>query len=240
MKVRYLKNMDNKMKLSKLEWDACETLLNRTKLETKIRESEMEKYVLILGVMHSNNNEYNCYEWLIEKIRPSSILYEACYNCCTKPIYHDLEFNRWIENHNFKSISCDLTDEEKDRIKNEISCNYKIIRYETQISDRLYYNEREKRMGENILKYKETDKPIIVIIGHDHAGEWSNIHNILKGKTEYITFWKNNKCCKECGIRLDKDDKHENCSSCGADLYNLIIHKRNINHPSVKNQFDML
>ncbi len=210
-----------------------ETLLNQTKLETTIRESEMEKNVIILGVMHSNNREYNCYEWLIERITPSCILYEASYNSGNEPIYRIHEFNDWIENHNFRSISCDLTDEETDTIKDEISCNYRITRHASQISDRLYYNEREKRMGEYILRYKKSDKPIIVIIGHEHAGEWSNIHNILKGKTEYITFWKNNKCCKKSGIRLNKDDENENCS-CGADLYNLIIHKRNINPPSVK------
>jgi hypothetical protein len=85
-------------------------------------------------------------------------------------------------------------------------------------------------MGENILgHYKYSNKPIIVIIGHEHAGEYSNIHNILIRKTEYIAFWKNNKCCKNCGIRLNKDDKNEYCSCCGADLYNLIIHKKNIN-----------
>lgn len=160
-----------------------ETLLNQTKLETRIRESEMEKNVIILGVMHSNDREYNCYKCLIERIKPSCILYEACGG--NEPIYWNCEFNGWIENNNFKSISCDLTDEETDTIINEISCNYRITRHESQISDRLYYNEREKRMGENILRYKKSDKSIIVIIGHEHAGEWSNIHNILKGKTDY-------------------------------------------------------
>lgn len=211
-----------------------ETLLNPTILETSIRESGMEKNVIILGVMHSNNKEYNCYECLIERITPSFILYEASYNSGNEPIYRYHEFYNWIENHNFRSISCDLTDKKTDTIINENSCNYRIERYDSQISDRLYYNEREKRMGKNIIRHKKSDEPIIVIIGHEHAGEWSNIHNILKGKIDYIAFWKNNKCCKECGIRLNKDDENENCSSCGADLYDLLIHKININPPFVK------
>jgi hypothetical protein len=62
-----------------------ETLLNQTELETKILTLGMEKNVIILGVMHSNNREYNCYEWLIERITPSCILYEACWKSSNEP-----------------------------------------------------------------------------------------------------------------------------------------------------------
>jgi hypothetical protein len=68
-----------------------ETLLNSTELEHIIFESKMKKYVLILGAMHSNDNEYNCYRELIERINPSWILYEACKNCGNEPIYRDHE-----------------------------------------------------------------------------------------------------------------------------------------------------
>ena len=112
----------------------------------------MEKYVIILGAMHDNEKEYNCYKRLIERFKPSCILYEPIQGSGGEPIFNDWIKNDWLENHNVKSISCDLTDEEKKTIQNEISCNYRISRdektkEENEISERLYYNEREKRMG---------------------------------------------------------------------------------------------
>ncbi len=91
-------------------------------------------------------------------------------------------------------------------------------------------------MGKIVLDHLKENETIIVMAGHEHVGVCSYIHNILKLKTDYIAFWKNTDHCRRCGIKLSSDNKNKNCDCCGADLYNLLIHKRNKNHPSVKKQ----
>lgn len=147
-----------------------------------------------------------------------------------------------IECH-FKLILCDLSDSEKEKIQKDIleklqeEC--KKLNYFSNINDvfdrcdeihpelnlkRLFYDKREKRMGEKALKcIIGSEKPIIVIIGHEHAGECSNIHNLLKGKTNYISIWKSKKYCRNCGQKIDKESKKEKCSNCGYDIYGFII-----------------
>ena len=181
-------------------------LLDSSKLETTIRKYEMEKSVIILGVMHHNRKECKCYESLIEKVNPSFILYEA-YDEINNEILDDCgnsehQFQIWANNHKYKFIRCDL-------INNEAS-NY----------------ERERRMGEIIIEHLN-DKPIIVIIGHTHAEKCSNIHNLLKEKTDYIVIWKTinacNNFCNKCGTEVNINSEEESCPKCGSYLYNFKV-----------------
>ncbi len=212
-----------------------ETISNCEKLQKMIDESKIDLQIIVLGVMHSNEKEYNCYENIIKSIRPKFVLVE------------DLDFNNLQSLANechFELVLCDLSDQEKEIMQEEILINnnlkdeYEKSNYFSDIDTvfqncdvthpelnlkRLFYDKREKRMGEEALKYMGSDKPIIVIIGHEHAGECSNIHNLLKGKTNYISIWKSKKYCRNCGQKIDKESKKEKCSNCGYDIYGFII-----------------
>ncbi|MDO8728072.1 MAG: hypothetical protein Q7J35_18625 [Candidatus Methanoperedens sp.] len=134
----------------------------------------------------------------------------------------------------FKLILCDLSDKEKNDVQKNLlnrlpeeltKCEYDFDAFYENHPElnlkRLFYNEREKRMGENVIKYLDR-KSIIVLIGHEHAGECSNIHNILKD-INYIALWRNNKYCGNCGQKIAENNENENCDYCGNVLYNFII-----------------
>lgn len=142
----------------------------------------------------------------------------------------------------FKLILCGLSDKEQTCVQNNLKMRLpkELIKKDFGFSDsfdtidkdhpeqnlnRLFNNEREKRMGENIIKYSnKSQKSIIVIIGHEHAGECSNIHNILKkGKgINYIVLWRNKRYCRNCGQKIGEKSENENCD-CGFSLYHFIV-----------------
>ena len=205
-----------------------ETSLNSSKLEKIIEDSKIEQPVIILGETHGNTNEYNCYLNLMKKIKSFYFLCEVCH-IKPNPIFD--HFKVKCED---RLIICDWSDEIRSRINNEIHNDYKIYpnhleRNKGKILKSLFGNEKEIIIGKKILKYlNQTYETIIVLIGHEHASERSYIHNVLKDKTEYIAFWKNTEHCKHCGKKLPEDYKGKYCCSCGANLYNLLIHKRAI------------
>ncbi len=183
--------------------------LDPSKLETTILKYKMEKSVIILGVMHHNKRECRCYENLIEKINPSCILYEA-YDEINNEILDcynsEFQFQSWANNHKYRFIRCDLI--HIDGVPND---------------------ERERRMREIIIEHLN-DKPIIVIIGHTHAAECSNIHRLLQEKTDYIVIWKTinacNKFCNNCGTEVNINSEEESCPVCDSYLYNIKVYSK--------------
>lgn len=55
----------------------------------------------------------------------------------------------------------------------------------------------------------------------------SNIHNLLKEKTDYIVIWKTinacNNFCNKCGTEVNINSEEESCPKCGSYLYNFKV-----------------
>jgi hypothetical protein len=211
------------------------------------------------------DKEYNCYKDIIENIKPDFVLAEDIniildviesigYICILDKDNNDIsdDWHSYVDDMGieseiiikkrdfcFKLILCDLSDKEKNDVKEKLlnELPKELTKYRIDFEQfcgehselnlkRLFYNEREKRIGENVIKYLDR-KSIIVLIGHEHAGECSNIHNILK-EINYIALWRNNKYCRNCGQKIAENNENENCDYCGNVLYNFIINNSKI------------
>jgi hypothetical protein len=182
--------------------------------------------LIIIGEKHSDSKI--CQFELIKNVNPEYVLSEnigalkdACKNINIEP--------------------CDLSEEEKKDIQKEllklylphkynelITCHLRVCPYsESSCVDRFFDScskehkclnqkfrgKREKKMGEiTINRLRESSKPIIVIIGHDHAMESSMIHYVLK-EISYITIWKDGAYCKKCNFRIGESDMCPICET---------------------------
>ncbi len=123
-------------------------------------------------------------------------------------------FKNWEGKYSCEVVLCDLKKENKDKKQIELLRNYlppqefeklkiyggfedgadtffeKCARKYPYIMQ-LFYDAREKEMGEITRNHsKESLKPIVVIIGHYHARKDSEVHKIPeKEKIDHICMW---------------------------------------------------
>ncbi|VVB88827.1 Uncharacterised protein [uncultured archaeon] len=146
--------------------------------------------VVILGEKHGDCIERSCQKKLIERLKPEYVLIEVLvalsYNtaseqtgfrkgfvCIDDEDQCQVELNGLL-NMSLKNVTlvgCDLSSAEL----------YKEFGHNNR-GDRKTYPKRETKMGEvitNYLNLNNSSKPLVAIIGHDHAQRQSKIHKLL-------------------------------------------------------------
>lgn len=169
------------------------------------KPSGINPSVIIFGEKHSDFIEINDIVDLITKLGFVKFVLLA---------EHKLYFeNNWKEKYGCSEvILCDLEAEDQDKKQKELLRSNLSTEELKEFEDfgfgtdsyfegyvqkfpylmKLFYCDKEKAMGEIICRCKsrETSKPIIVIIGHYHAREDSEVHRILeKEKIVHICIW---------------------------------------------------
>jgi hypothetical protein len=161
--------------------------------------------VIIFGEKHTDSTERIDQEDLLKKLRlPNFVLCAEA-----KDYFKSMKRKYGCE----EVILCDLEEGDKDKKQRELLMRYLPAQelekhdfgFETDHlfgicaenypdfkSKQQFNDDREKEMGEIIRSYRsiESSKPIVVIIGHYHAREDSEVHKILeKEKIDHICIW---------------------------------------------------
>ena len=168
--------------------------------------------LVILGETHGSNKERSEQDELIVKLGPKYVLSEILMVMGEENYRDDEYFTKWKEEYpRCELVGCDLSNPEQIELKKDLLRSLTIQQLETlrrEVSvcedDRLFKicaerypflkqkfdGTREERMGKIVLDHSENpSKPLVAVIGHRHADKSSEIHNILKGKVDYIAIW---------------------------------------------------
>lgn len=163
--------------------------------------------VIIFGEKHTDQTERKDQEDLINNLGLANFVllaeakdyfkrWEGKYGCC-KVALCDLK-KRDKDKKQKELLNSHLTTQELENIKDYgcgIDTHFDHCVEKFPYLMQLFNNAREKAMGEIICR--EKSKPIVVIIGHNHAKKDSKVHKILeKEEVDHICIW-NEKAVEE-------------------------------------------
>lgn len=143
--------------------------------------------LIIIGESHGTTRipeiERPQQDEVIEKFKPAYILIETL-----NSHIDDGYFKKWQKNH--KLEPCDLSPDEKENIRTKLGFyilgNFDESGQPKKEIKQSLDSAREMKMGEIIIsKSEKTSKPLVAIIGNNHAKKNSKIHNVLARK-DYI------------------------------------------------------